>query len=288
MGWFGEYHTVQKYGHNEVVFVPNPVRIAVSVVMMLVLLFVAVNLLFGSWFTVDAGERVVVLRLGAVNRVAEPGLNFKIPFMESRRVIDVRVTKHTTNSEAASKDLQIVHTEIALNYSPEIGQVGALYETVGMDYEVRIIEPAINEVFKEVTAKYTAEELVTKRNEVSHGITEALRSKLAPYWLTVAGINITDFDFSEEFNKAIEAKVTAEQRALKAARDLDRVKLEADQAVATAEGQARALRAQRMEVTPELLRLREVENQRLAYEKWNGVLPTMMTGAVPFVNVAGK
>ena len=248
----------------------------------------AVVVVFSSWFTVDAGERAVVLRFGAIRGVEDEGLHMKFPLIERVVRIDVRVAKHTTSSEASSKDLQIVHTEIALNYRPEAAHVGELYQEVGLQWEERIIAPAINETFKAITARYTAEELVTKRNEVSHNITEALRGKLQPYGLLVEtnGVNITDFDFSPEFNKAIEEKVTAEQRALKAARDLDRIKLEAEQMVATAEGQARALRAQRQEVTPELLRLREVENQRLALERWNGQLPQFVgSDAVPFISL---
>ena len=248
----------------------------------------AVILLFSCWFTVDAGERAVVLRFGAIRGVVSEGLHLKFPMIEQLVRIDVRVAKHTTSSEASSKDLQVVHTEIALNYRPEANLVGELYQRIGLQWEERIITPAINETFKAITARYTAEELITKRNEVSHNITEALGTKLQPYGLLVEsnGVNITDFDFSQEFNKAIEEKVTAEQRALKAARDLDRIKLEAEQSVATAEGQARALRAQRMEVTPELIRLREVENQRLALERWNGQLPQFVgSEAIPFISM---
>ena len=248
----------------------------------------AVILLFSCWFTVDAGERAVVLRFGAIRGVVGEGLHLKFPMIEQIVRIDVRITKHTTSSEASSKDLQVVHTEIALNYRPEADLVGELYQRIGLQWEERIITPAINETFKAITARYTAEELITKRNEVSHNITESLGTKLQPYGLLVEsnGVNITDFDFSQEFNKAIEEKVTAEQRALKAARDLDRIKLEAEQSVATAEGQARALRAQRMEVTPELIRLREVENQRLALERWNGELPQFVgSEAIPFISM---
>lgn len=248
----------------------------------------AVILLFSCWFTVDAGERAVVLRFGAIRGVVGEGLHLKFPMIERLVRIDVRIAKHTTSSEASSKDLQVVHTEIALNYRPEADLVGELYQRIGLQWEERIITPAINETFKAITARYTAEELITKRNEVSHNITEALGAKLQPYGLLVEsnGVNITDFDFSQEFNKAIEEKVTAEQRALKAARDLDRIKLEAEQAVATAEGQARALRAQRLEVTPELIRLREVENQRLALERWNGQLPQFVgSDAIPFISM---
>jgi regulator of protease activity HflC (stomatin/prohibitin superfamily) len=247
--------------------------------------------LLGGWFTVDAGERAVVLRFGAIQGVYAEGFHLKIPMIDKLVRIDVRIAKHPTKSEASSKDLQIVHTEIMLNYHPDAAAVASLYQNIGLEWESRIIDPAVNETFKAVTARYTAEQLVTKREEVSHAINASLRDKLTPYGLVVEpnGVNITDFDFSPEFNRAIEEKVTAEQRALKAQRDLERIHTEAEQRVTAAEGEARALRAQRMEVTPELIRLREVENQRLALEKWNGQLPQYVgSGPIPFIDLSPR
>jgi len=247
---------------------------------------VGLIVLFGSLFTVDAGERTVILRFGKVNRIAEPGLNIKLPLIEARRTIDVRVRKMLTESDASSKDLQIIHSEIALNYNVQPDRVASVYETIGGEWESRIIEPAIREAFKSVTARYTAEDLIQKRPEVSAAMAEKLRADMGEYGLNVADISITDFDFSEEFNSAIEAKQTAEQHALKAVRDLERIKTEAEQRVVEARGQAEALKVQKQEVTPELIRLREVENQKAAIEKWNGVLPTVTGGgAIPFINV---
>lgn len=248
-------------------------------------------IVLGGWFTVDAGERAIVLRLGAIKSVVGEGFHLKMPLIDAVVVVDIRVAKHGTKSEASSKDLQVVHTEIMLNYRPKAEIVGDLYKRVGLDWESRVIDPAISETFKAVTARYTAEQLITKRHEVGRAVHDDLARKLDPYGLIVEpdGVNITDFDFSEEFNKAIESKVTAEQMALKAQRDLERIKTEADQRVAQAEGEARALRAQRTEITPELIKLREVENQRLALEKWNGTLPQFVgSGAIPLINLERK
>ena len=256
-----------------------------AVVMALVALVALVFLLDG-WFTVDAGERAVVLRLGAISWVADEGFHIKAPMIDRPTRIEIRVRKATAESGASSKDLQIVHTEIALNYSVNPSAVADVYRQLGRDWEHRVVEPALHETFKAVTAHYTAEDLIAKRAQVSEGITTELRNRLSVYGLKIESVSLTDFDFSDEFNRAIEAKVTAEQNALKARRDLERIQTEAEQRVAQAEGEARALRSQRAEITPELLKLKEIENQRIALEKWNGQLPQYVGATpIPFISV---
>ncbi|CAM3473083.1 Prohibitin family protein [Hydrogenibacillus schlegelii] len=141
----------------------------------------------------------------------------------------------------------------------------------------------MQEVFKAITARYTAEELITLRQKVSEETKALLAERLRPYGIVVDGYNIVNFDFSDEFNKAVEEKLTAEQKALKAQRDLERVKVEAQQKIEQAKAEAEALRIQREQITPELLRLREIEVQRMAVEKWDGKLPNVTGGAVPFL-----
>ncbi len=100
--------------------------------------------------------------------------------------------------------------------------------------------------------------------------------------------NIVNFQFSEEFDKAIEAKVTAEQLKLKAATDLERIRIEADQKIAQAQAEATALNLQKLEITPDLVRLREIEVQREAVNKWNGELPQVTGGAMPFIDITSQ
>jgi regulator of protease activity HflC (stomatin/prohibitin superfamily) len=190
------------------------------------------------------------------------------------------------SAQAASKDLQSVHTDLTMNYKVDPAKVHALYTmSPALDYEDSYVAPAMFEVFKSVAARYTAEELVTKRQQVSDAILTALRTKLQGYGLIIQDINITNFKFSAAFDAAIEAKVTASQRAEQAERELARVKFEADQQVAKARGEAESIAIQAQTVKTnggqEYLQLQ-------AINKWNGQLPTYLgAGApVPFLNVA--
>ncbi|MEW5932606.1 MAG: prohibitin family protein [Bacillota bacterium] len=211
------------------------------------------------------------------------GAALLLPLVQKVELVDVRVQKTETEAAAASRDLQTVRSLIAVNYHVDPAAVGDLYRRVGMRYAATVIVPAVQECVKAVTAQYTAEQLITERQQVSARVREQLQAKLEPYGIVVDGFNVVNFDFSEEFNRAIEAKQAAEQLALKAQRDLDRVKIEAEQKLTQARAEAEALRIQKQEVTPELLRLREIEAMLKAIEKWDGKLPQVTGGAVPFL-----
>ena len=190
-----------------------------------------------------------------------------------------------TTTTSSSKDLQEVRSEIALNYHLEPSEVGNLYKDIGLNWEDRIIDPAVRETMKAVAAQYTAEQLITKRDTVSNTIRDLLGEALKKYGLTVDEVSITDFSFSKEFDRAIESKQTAEQMALKAQRDLDRIKIEAEQKIAAAQAEAEALRLQKQVVSKELIELRKIEVQKIAVDKWNGVLPQVTGNATPFINL---
>jgi regulator of protease activity HflC (stomatin/prohibitin superfamily) len=249
---------------------------------------VVLILFFSSVTTVAAGYRGVLLQLGAVKpTILSEGLHFKIPFLQTVQPIEVRVQKEESNQTAASKDLQIVTTKVAVNYSVDPEAVNKLYQDIGLDYRSRIVDPAVAESLKAVTAQYTAEELISKRPEVSAQVKEILAKKLTKYYMKLEDINIKEFAFSDEFNKAIEAKQTAEQNALKAQRDLDRIKIEAQQQITQASAEAESLRLKKQEVTPELIQLKQIEVQEKALEKWDGKLPSVTGGATPFIDLNG-
>ncbi len=252
-----------------------------------VLGIIALIFLVGCWYTIDAGYRGVVLTFGKPSEiVSTPGIHLKIPIAQKIAHIEVRKQKIEKTADSASKDLQDVQTTVALNYHVVESEVNKLYESIGLGYRERIILPAIEESVKAVTAMFTAEELITRRPEVKIGIQESITSKLTNYHLVVDDFNIVNFQFSEEFDKAIEAKVTAEQQALKAQRDLDRILIEKDQKIAQAQAEAEALRLQKQEITPDLIKLREIEVQRDAINKWDGVMPRITGGALPFIDVS--
>ncbi|WP_051591190.1 prohibitin family protein [Bacillus sp. UNC438CL73TsuS30] len=249
---------------------------------------VVLILVFSSLTTVSSGNRGVLLQFGAVKpTILSEGLHFRIPFMQTVQQIEVRVQKEESSQSAASKDLQIVTTKVAVNYSVDPEAVNKLYQEIGLDYRSRIVDPAIAESLKAITAQYTAEELISKRPEVSAEVKDMLGKKLTKYYMKLEDINIKEFAFSEEFNKAIEAKQTAEQNALKAKRDLERVKIEAQQQVTQAQAEAQALKLKKLEVTPELIQLKQIEVQEKALEKWDGKLPNVTGGATPFIDVSG-
>ncbi len=236
-----------------------------------------------------AGQRGVVLNFGAVQDIVlEEGIHFRVPIMQEIVLIDVKIQKVVTDAKSSSSDLQDVDMAVALNYNIIPERSNTVYQTIGTDYKSRIIDPAIQEVMKAVSARYTAEELITKRPIVSSEMREALKERLLEANISVVAFSIINFSFSQTFTDAIEAKQTAEQNALKAKRDLDRIKVEAEQTVAAATAEAEALRLQKMNISPDLIELRRIEAELKAIEKWNGVLPGVTgNGAIPFIGVGG-
>lgn len=243
-------------------------------------------LLFMTFYIVNAGERAVLLTFGnpSMNEISE-GLHFKIPLAQDVVIMDVKTQKYESESAAASKDLQNVQTKIAINYHLTTSEVPRLYKEIGKDYQNRVMQPVEQEVIKATTAKYTAEELITKREDVRQDMKNLLMEKLNPRGIIVEDVLITNFEFSPSFSQAIEAKVTAEQLKLKAERDLERIKVEKEQKITQAQAEAEALRLQKMQVTPELIALRQIEVQKAFIDKWDGKLPTVMGGALPFFNI---
>jgi regulator of protease activity HflC (stomatin/prohibitin superfamily) len=239
--------------------------------------------LLGFWFIVNAGQMGVVTRFGSVVRIAGDGPHLKWPLVEHVTKMNIQTQKEQIEASSASKDLQSVTTEIALNYNIIPGSVGVLFRKIGTDYKARIIDPAIQEAVKASTAKYTAEELITKREALREDILLLLKQKLEQVYIIPTEVSITNFSFSESFDAAIEAKVTAEQNALQAKNKLQQVEFEAQQRIESAKAEAEAIRIQAQAITQqggaEYVRLKSVE-------KWNGILPVYMLGdTVPFVTV---
>lgn len=237
-------------------------------------------ILFGSLGTVRAGERGVKLRFNKVVGTVDEGLYIKLPFFEKVKRVDVKVQKEQVVASAASKDLQTVTSQVALNFHLDAERVAEIYREVGLSFKDRIIDPAIQESVKASTAKFTAEELITKREIVKEDIKLHLKDRLDNRGILVDELNIIDFDFSAQFNKAIELKVTAEQEALAAKNKLEQIKFEAEQVVVSAQGRAKALQIESDAIrsNAQILELR-------AIEKWDGKLPQVTSGAIPFINI---
>jgi len=242
---------------------------------------------FRPWTQVGPGQRGIVLNFGAVQKqVLDEGLHFRVPVMQEIELMDVKVQKAETDAAAASADLQDVSSRVALNYHVVPDKANVVYQKIGVQFKERIIDPAILEVVKAVTAKYTAEELITKRPAVSEAMKLALTDRLMANNIAVDAFSIVIFSFSQVFTEAIEAKQTAEQLALKAKRDLDRIKIEAEQKITAARAEAESLRLQRANISPDLIELRKIEANMKAIEKWNGILPQVTGGgSIPLIGL---
>ncbi len=244
-----------------------------KIVTVIIVIGVVILLLLNSFTVVTAGHSGVVVTLGQVSdSVLSEGLHFKIPFVQQIVLMDNRVKKAEVNdASSASKDLQTVTSTIVVNYKILNSYSASVYKNIGMDYESVIITPAVVECVKAVTAKFTAEELITNRQNVSDQMMDLLRQKIGSYGIDIQIFNITGFEFTAEYNAAIEAKQTAQQNALKAEQDLQRIKVEAEQTVAKAEAEAEAYRLKSEQLTPEII----ISNY---IEKWDGKLPTVVSG----------
>lgn len=261
----------------------------VGIIVFFIVLIILIILAFSSLYTINAGDRGVLLTWGKaeVNPIGE-GLHFKIPIAQDIVKMDIRTQKYEADLTAASSDLQDVSTKIAINYHLDSNSVVEIYKTIGVDYATKLIYPLEQESNKAATAKYTAVELVTKREQVRTEMEKILKDKLLIRGIIVESISIVDFKFSPSFSQAIEAKVTAEQNALAAKNKLEQVKYEAEQRVTQAKGEADAIAIQAQAINAQG---GKDYVQLQAISKWDGKLPTYMlgsNGATPFLDITAN
>jgi len=256
-------------------------------------IFIAALLIMASVRIINAGEVGVKTEFGKVTDILEPNLHLVIPIMNDVKYLSTQIEKYEATASAASKDLQVVDTKLAVNYkiAGDTGEIKNLYEQFRGNHEARIISPLVQEVVKANTAQFNAAELITKRVEVKSKIAKDLETKLAPYGITVVEVSITDLDFSKEFDEAIEAKVVAEQKLEKERIDLETKKVEVQQLIASTNASATALviqaeadaEARVIRATAEAEAIEKVTKSisdpyvRYYYvTQWDGVLPKVM------------
>ena len=275
-------------GSNSLIKIVIPAVIGIIIVGFLVM---------NSIKIVDAGNRGVLLNFGAVDvsRSLNEGIHFVVPVRDNVVQMEVRTQRITEDAASASGDLQDVRTQVALNYHLDPDNSQNVYKNLGLDYANRVIVPAIQESVKQVTARFNAEELITQRESVKNEIEQQIRARLAPYNIIVDAVSITEFEFSADFVRAVEAKVAAQQRALQAQNELRRIEIEAQQAearavgeqqanIARAEGvrQANVLQAQgeaqAITTIDEQLRQSPSYLEWLKSQKWDGQLPLVVGG----------
>ena len=233
---------------------------------------ILLTVVFSSFTVISAGHTGVQVTLGEVspNPLTE-GVHFVNP-ISSVKDVDVRLQKdQLTGANASTKDLQVVHTDIVVQYRLNASKVPQIYKDFGLNVDEKVLGPAINESFKTVTAHYTSEELITKRQQVSEEIQTLLKAKVAPFDIDVSGISLVNFGFSADYQKAIEQKVISVQQTAKAEQDLRRIEVEAKSRIAQAEGEAKAISIQ-----AQAIQSNGGQNyvQLQWITKWNGVLPT--------------
>ncbi|MBQ6891285.1 MAG: prohibitin family protein [Clostridia bacterium] len=256
----------------------------VGLILVVILLVVFVS---ASYVVIPAGHTGVALTFGKVeDTVLQEGLHFKVPFVQKIAVMDNRIVKLDVNTEAFSKDLQTITTVVAVNYHVGKENSQTVYKNVGLNFEEVLITPAVNEVLKAVTAKYTAVELVSSRAEVSMLLDDGLNEKLNGYGIFINELNIINWDFSEEYINAVEAKQVAEQNLIKT-----RTEQEQALVIANTEAQKRVIAAEAEANEIKVLAEANAESNRILTEsitdlliryqtvaKWDGKLPTVMSG----------
>ena len=259
-----------------------------KLILTIFVVILAIIFLGSSFVVIPAGHTGVALTFGKVEDVVlQEGLHFKVPFVQKIVVVDNRIVKLDVNTEAFSKDLQTITTVVAVNYHVGKENSQTLYKNVGMGFEEVLITPAVNEVLKAVTAKYTAVELVSSRAEVSMLLDDGLNEKLNNYGIFINELNIINWDFSEEYINAVEAKQVAEQNLIKT-----RTEQEQALVIANTEAQKRVIAAEAEANEIKVLAEANAESNRILTEsisellikyqtvaKWDGKLPTVMAGS---------
>ena len=257
----------------------------------LILLFGVIIVLWGTFVIIPAGHRGVCLWWGSVEkRIMGEGLNFKVPIAETVIKVDVKVQPHPFKQiDASSKEYQMVKMMGMMNFHIDPAFVNDLYQKVGLDFADKVIDPAFNDFVKEVVPTYPIGEILPKREEIRQRARTKLGDNLERYHIIVDDIYFASIQFSPGYEGAIEAKQVAQQQVETQKQVLGQREIEAQQKVATAKGeaesilvvatgQAKANEAISRSITPILVQYKSIE-------KWNGILPQVSGGAVPFVDL---
>lgn len=261
-----------KYGNIENI---TKKGIKILIIIPIIMLFLVITL-FNSFKVIKSGEVGLKVRFGKITDTSlSEGLNMKLPYIEKIVKVNIKVQKTELNTESSSKDLQTITTLLAVNYNVEKKSATTLYRNVGKNYEETILLPAIQESIKAVMSNFTAEEVITKRNQVSDLCLEQIQEKVKKYGIYIDDFNIIDLDFSPEYSKAIEEKQVAEQKVLTAKQELEKEKIEAEKKIVKAEAEKRANELKQQTLTDNIIKEKFIE-------KWNGELPKATSGNAIF------
>ncbi|MCK5106495.1 MAG: prohibitin family protein, partial [Elusimicrobiales bacterium] len=234
------------------------------------------------------GEVAIKTRMGKVIDSYEEGVHFKLPVLEAITKFSIQIQRADIKTEAFSKDLQTMEAELVVNHRIQKATVISIYRNLGPNYVDRIVDPAVQEIFKSIASNYSAEKIIAERNSLVAELNVAVKERLTKNEIIVTDISLVNLDFTDQFLKAVEDKQIAEQQAKMSEKLVVKARKDAEQVIAKAKGEAEALRMQKMSITKDLIELRKVEATLKAIEKWNGVMPTYIGGnGVPFIPLGG-
>ncbi len=262
------------------------------IVAAVVVIFVLAVLFFMSLAIVPAGSTGVITTFGQVaDHTYGEGFHLKIPIAQELVIVSNKIEVYEADSSAVSKDLQTVNSKIAVNFRVRAESSASIYQNIGPDYKTVILMPAVQESMKAVSAKYTAEELISERNKVGEEIKEQLTKKVTDYGIQIEKFNIVNFEFTAEFNNAIEQKQVAEQNKLRAETEKEQKKIEAEaeaqKVKIEAEAKAEAIKTEAEAQAEANKQLSESLSQQLVdyqtIEKWDGKLPKVASSANPLI-----
>lgn len=253
--------------------------------MLIIGLLVCFLVMCNPFVMVGPGERGIKIRLGEVQpEVYGEGLHVIFPFIQKFKTMDVRIQKNTLKTSVYTKDIQQAGITYVINYHVQQDRVNKLFQEVGMEYVSKILTPVVEGTIKDIIGKWNAQDLIANREKATGDILLKLQTQLKDNYINVTDFQMTEISYSDVFEKAIEAKVTAEQEALKAKNKTVQVEEEAKQKVIAAEAEAKSMsiRAQALTQNKSLV---EYE----AVQKWDGKMPQYMMGnSIPFINIAPK
>lgn len=248
----------------------------------------ALVLMFSSYFIVSPGEVAIKTRLGRIADSYAEGIHLKLPLVDSIVRFSIQIRRADIKTQAFSKDLQTMNAHLVVNHRIQKGTVISVYRNLGPKYVMTVVDPTVQEIFKSIAARFSAERIIADRNLLVEEINASAKEKLMKQEIIVTDISVVDLDFTDQFLKAVEDKQVAEQQAMMSEKLVLKAKRDAEQQIAKSYGEAEALRMQREQVTPALIELRKVDAQLKAIEKWNGVLPGYAGGGVPFISTDQK
>ncbi|OGR88002.1 MAG: hypothetical protein A2021_02855 [Elusimicrobia bacterium GWF2_52_66] len=250
-----------------------------------VIAVIAVVIVFAAYFIVSPGEVAIKTRLGSIVNSYSEGLHFKMPLLDSVTKFSIQIQRANIKTQAFSKDLQTMNAHLVVNHRIQQETAVSIFRNLGPGYVENIVDPMVQEVFKAIAARYSAEKVISERNTLVHELNTEVKDRLTKKEIIVTDISVVDLNFTDQFLKAVEDKQVADQQAQMAGKLVEKAKRDAEQQIAKSRGEAEALRMQREQVTPALIELRKVDAQLKAIEKWNGVLPGYVGAGVPFISM---